>query len=93
MYLVSVILLLLVFPAGSVAVEDLAHGGNADLLHLVGKWFVFWGAGVRLFIAGLRQVGSRVSPPKRSSRLRSRPPMPSCAKSASAIWQWERSAC
>jgi len=56
MYLVAVILLLLVFPAGSVVVEAFAHGGNADLIHLIGKWFVFWGAGVRLFIAGLRQV-------------------------------------
>jgi hypothetical protein len=56
MYLVSVILLLLVFPAGSVAFEALAQGGNADLLHLAGKWFVFWGIGVRLFIAGVRQV-------------------------------------
>jgi hypothetical protein len=57
MYLISVILLLLILPAGSVAIENLAQGGHADLLHLVGKWFVFWAAGVRLFIAGLRQIG------------------------------------
>ncbi|HUZ31183.1 MAG TPA: hypothetical protein VMV19_03605 [Xanthobacteraceae bacterium] len=57
MYLIAVILLLLILPAGSVAIEDLAQGGHADLLHLVGKWFVFWAAGVRLFIAGWRQIG------------------------------------
>jgi hypothetical protein len=54
MYLIAVILLLLVLPAASVAIEALAHGG--DVLLLIGKWFTFWAVGVRLFIAGLRQV-------------------------------------
>ncbi len=55
MYLVSVILLLFVLPTACVAVEALWVGG-ADLLLLIGKWFVFWAVGVRLFMAGLRQV-------------------------------------
>ncbi len=56
MYLISVLLLLLVFPAASVLIEALHAGGGADLMGLIGKWFVFWGSGVRLFLAGVRQV-------------------------------------
>jgi hypothetical protein len=56
MYLVSVILLLLVFPACSVAAELLWRHGAADVLLLIGRWFTFWAVGVRLLIAGLRQV-------------------------------------
>jgi hypothetical protein len=55
MYLVSVILLLFVLPAASVLI-DLVWVGGTDLLLLIGKWFVFWAVGVRLFIAGVRQV-------------------------------------
>jgi hypothetical protein len=55
MYLVAVVLLLLVLPAASVAIEAFARGGDALLL--IDKWFTFWAVGVRLFIAGLRQVG------------------------------------
>jgi hypothetical protein len=53
MYVLTVILLMLVLPAGSIYLEHL-HGA-APLMLLVGKWFVFWSAGVRLFLAGLRQ--------------------------------------
>jgi hypothetical protein len=56
MYLASVVLLMLVFPAASVAAEALWRGGSAEIVPLIGKWFVFWPVGVRLFIAGLRQV-------------------------------------
>jgi hypothetical protein len=56
MYLISVILLLAVLPAASILIEALRAGGGADLLLLIGKWFVFWVVGVRLFIAGVRQV-------------------------------------
>ena len=43
-------------PVGSIAVDHLYFHGAAPLLSLTGKWFVFWGAGVRLFVAGLRQL-------------------------------------
>ena len=58
MYLIAVILhlLLFIFPAASVFIEVLRAGSGADWMLLVGKWFVFWAVGVRLFIAGLRQV-------------------------------------
>ena len=55
MYLASIILLLLVLPVASIVVELIAHT-NADLVLLIGKWFVFWAGGVRLFIAGIRQT-------------------------------------
>jgi uncharacterized protein DUF6790 len=56
MYVVFVVLLLLVLPAGCVAAEALWRHGAADIVLLIGKWFVFWAVGARLFIAGVRQV-------------------------------------
>ena len=56
MYFIFVALFLFVLPAISVVVEALLRGGSGDLILLVGEWFVFWGVGVRLFIAGVRQV-------------------------------------
>lgn len=56
MYLLSIVLLLGVFPVVSVAVDALAFHGAADLVGTVGRWFVFWAVGVRLLVAGLRQV-------------------------------------
>jgi hypothetical protein len=53
MYLLVVGLTMLVLPLGSIAVE--AGLGQTDWLWLIGKWFVFWGVGVRLLLAGLRQ--------------------------------------
>ncbi|MGB6535974.1 MAG: DUF6790 family protein [Xanthobacteraceae bacterium] len=56
MYFLTVILLLFVFPVVSLGAELLWDHGAADAIPLVGKWFVFWAVGVRLFIAGVRQV-------------------------------------
>jgi hypothetical protein len=55
MYLASVLLLMLVFPCVSIYAEHAFGHSSAPLMMLVGKWFVFWSAGVRLFLAGLRQ--------------------------------------
>jgi hypothetical protein len=55
MYLASVLLLMLVFPAASIYADHAFLQTTAPLIELVGKWFVFWGAGVRLLLAGLRQ--------------------------------------
>ena len=54
MYLISIILLLVVLPAGAILVDVLRAGGGVMLL--IGKWFVFWVVGVRLFIAGIPQT-------------------------------------
>jgi hypothetical protein len=56
MYIVIVVLLLLVLPVGSISAELFAWHSHAPVLALVGKWFVFWSVGVRLFLAGLRQT-------------------------------------
>jgi hypothetical protein len=55
MYLLTVLLLMLVLPAGSIFAEHSLFYSTAPLMLLVGKWFVFWSAGVRLLLAGLRQ--------------------------------------
>jgi hypothetical protein len=55
MYFAAVILLMLVLPAVSVAIEALRTPGGADLMALVGKWFTFWAVGARLFLAGATQ--------------------------------------
>ena len=56
MYFISLLLLLLVIPATSVAIEAMHVGAGADIMGLVGKWFVFWACGVRLFVAGIMQT-------------------------------------
>src|SRR6204780_2855999 len=55
MYLLIVLLLMLVLPASSIYVEHSYLHSTAPLMMSVGKWFVFWSAGVRLVLAGLRQ--------------------------------------
>jgi hypothetical protein len=52
-YPLMVALTMFVLPIGSICIEWGA--GHAQLLWLIGKWFVFWGVGVRLLIAGFRQ--------------------------------------
>jgi hypothetical protein len=56
MYLVMVIGLTVVLPVVSVIVEFAVAGGSADVLAIAGKWFLFWGVGVRLFVAGISQT-------------------------------------
>ena len=55
LYLVVVALTMFLLPIGSIAVQHGFHP-DAPLMWLVGKWFVFWGVGVRLALAGARQV-------------------------------------
>jgi hypothetical protein len=54
MYLAVVALTMFVLPTLSVAIEFEAH--PAPLMLLVGKWYVFWAVGVRLAMAGVRQL-------------------------------------
>jgi hypothetical protein len=48
--------LLLVLPVASVMIEATGAIHSPGPLFLIGKWWVFWAAGIRLFLAGLRQV-------------------------------------
>lgn len=55
MYLITVLLLMVVLPISSIGAEHFFYHPSLPLMLLVGKWFVFWAAGVRLLSAGLRQ--------------------------------------
>ncbi|MDM0105120.1 hypothetical protein QTH97_09270 [Variovorax sp. J22R24] len=55
MYYAIVAALMLVFPLASILVDASVHQVQPGWF-LVGKWFVFWAVGVRLFLAGLRQI-------------------------------------
>ncbi len=46
---------LLVLPLVSCAIE-LTRGDHASALTIAMKWFVFWGVGIRLLTAGMRQI-------------------------------------
>ncbi len=56
MYFASVILLLLICPVVSVAIEAGRLHESVASLALIGRWWTFWAVGVRLFVAGVRQV-------------------------------------
>jgi hypothetical protein len=56
MYLLTVALLMFVLPVCSILAEALILKGSTNILLLAGKWFVFWAAGVRQSMAGVRQM-------------------------------------
>jgi hypothetical protein len=55
MYIAIVALTMLILPIGSIMLSLRAHP-DAALIDLVGLWWVVWGVGARLGLAGLRQV-------------------------------------
>ncbi|MBM6594720.1 DUF6790 family protein [Microvirga pudoricolor] len=55
MYALFVIATTVVLPILSTAAEAVFRP-DTSLLFLLGKWFVVWAVGVRLFLAGLRQA-------------------------------------
>lgn len=55
MYFVTVLLTTVVFPIASIATE-LLFRPEAGLIASAGKWFVFWGIGIRLLLAGISQA-------------------------------------
>ena len=54
MYIAIVALTMVILPAVSIAVQHTLDPASS-LLFLAGRWFVFWGVGVRLTLAGVRQ--------------------------------------
>ncbi len=56
MYFATVILLLVILPTVSVAIEAIRAPHPSGLMPFVVVWFVFWGVGIRLLLAGARQV-------------------------------------
>lgn len=86
MYVVVVPLTMLVMPIISVLIQH-AQTPTESLVVLTGRWFVFWGVGVRLGLAGLRQIVQPRSPQGISFK---RPTMRRCRWSAnSARRTWE----
>jgi hypothetical protein len=55
MYFVTVTLLTFVLPVASILLDHATSASAVSWFALIGKWFVFWSAGVRLILAGLRQ--------------------------------------
>lgn len=56
MYVVMVIVLMVVAPIASTVVELSITGEWANAIATIGKWFLFWAVGVRLFVAGISQT-------------------------------------
>jgi hypothetical protein len=56
MYYLVVAALMLVSPVASIVIDASLHFHGLPNLDLVGKWFVFWSVGVRLLLAGVRQI-------------------------------------
>lgn len=56
MFILMIVLLMFVFPIFSILTELFIFHSTLGILFLIGKWFVFWAVGVRLFTAGLRQA-------------------------------------
>jgi hypothetical protein len=56
-YLLMSISLIVLLPVLSSFLEHCAEDA-AYSWHLIAKWLIFWGAGIRLFITGLRQAAT-----------------------------------
>jgi hypothetical protein len=56
MYIAMLVSLMLILPTASIAIEVFLHHHAALNVATIGGWFVFWAVGVRLLIAGLRQI-------------------------------------
>lgn len=56
MYVAMLIGFMLIFPMASIALDGFIHNQGVLNFAIAGKWFVFWAVGVRLLIAGLRQI-------------------------------------
>ncbi len=54
MYSAAIVLMMVVLPLCCVLVEHRVDG--AAWTFLIGKWFVFWAVGVRVFLAGVMQL-------------------------------------
>jgi hypothetical protein len=54
-YAATVVGLMLALPVASILLGRLDDGGGGGLWGAIGRWFVFWAVGGRLFGAGIRQ--------------------------------------
>ena len=56
MYVPMVVALLLLLPVASILIQLNIAGTSSSTVEIALRWFVFWAVGVRLLLAGLRQV-------------------------------------
>jgi hypothetical protein len=56
LYFLSTVLLMFVLPIMSIVIDYSTIHQGYSLILLTGKWFVFWAIGLRLTIAGIKQV-------------------------------------
>jgi uncharacterized protein DUF6790 len=56
MYFLVVAALMFVLPLASIVIETSLRHHAVAAAFLMGKWFVFWAVGIRLLMAGLRQI-------------------------------------
>ena len=56
MYYLVIAALMLVLPAASIFIESSLCFHGVPNVGLAGIWFVFWSVGMRLLLAGLRQI-------------------------------------
>jgi hypothetical protein len=56
MYFLIVAALMLGLPVASIVVETMLTDHGVLTMTVIGRWFVFWSVGVRLLMAGLRQI-------------------------------------
>ncbi|MFA9375648.1 MAG: DUF6790 family protein [Lachnotalea sp.] len=52
---ISVVLFFYILPIACILIEIIAFS-QTDIWAVLMKWFVFWGVGLRLFTAGMKQV-------------------------------------
>ena len=55
-YMVSISVMIFILPIISFSIESLINKNEVNILVPIGKWFIFYAAGLRLFIAGIRQI-------------------------------------
>ena len=55
-FLYSTVLIMLVFPTISLLIDWYLNPSGTEMILNIGKWFIFWAIGVRLFTAGLSQI-------------------------------------
>jgi len=51
MYILIVVSLMFVFPTVSILADIFLFKSSTGTMALIGKWFVFWGAGIRVFLS------------------------------------------
>lgn len=56
MYRLLIVLITIVLPVLGVVFDLSGSGWTADPWPSIGKWFVFWGVGIRPFTAGIVQI-------------------------------------